>query len=41
MSYDIFVQDLPASLKPVEKIPDDLVPGPIGVQPNTGGTNDY
>ena len=30
MSYDIFVQDLPARALSIEEIPADFVPGPIG-----------
>ena len=30
MSYDIFVQDIPAGAKSVSEIPDDFAPQPIG-----------
>jgi hypothetical protein len=30
MSWDIFVQDVPASVQSVAEIPDDFQPSPIG-----------
>ena len=30
MSYDIFVQDLPAAARSVDEIPEDFVPSPLG-----------
>ena len=30
MSWDIFVQDLPAGISSVDDIPDNFEPGPIG-----------
>lgn len=32
MSFDIFVQDIPAAAKSVDEIPDDFVPKPIGAR---------
>jgi hypothetical protein len=32
MSFDVFVQDIPASAKSTDDIPDDFVPKPIGAR---------
>jgi len=32
MSWDLFVQDIPASAARADEIPDDFVPGPIGTR---------
>lgn len=32
MSFDIFVQDIPAAAKSVDEIPEDFVPKPIGAR---------
>lgn len=32
MSYDVWVQDLPANIESLEDIPDDFVPGVIGTR---------
>ena len=32
MSFDIFVQDIPAPAKSVDEIPEDFVPKPIGAR---------
>jgi hypothetical protein len=32
MSFDIFVQDIPAAAKSVDEIPEDFVPKPIGTR---------
>jgi hypothetical protein len=32
MSFDVFVQDIPASAKAVDEIPDDFEPKPIGAR---------
>ena len=32
MSWDVFVQDLPAAIESVAEIPDDFWPGPIGAR---------
>ena len=32
MSFDVFVQDIPAGVKSVDEIPEDFVPKPIGTR---------